>query len=71
MTTGQLRAALRALVHCIDPAAVRRRMARARADARVEAWQEGSGNLALAGRELAARRRGGGGPADHRHRPAP
>ncbi len=52
MTTGQLRAALRALVHLIDPAAVRRRMATARADARVEAWQEGSGNGALAGREL-------------------
>ena len=52
MTTGQLRAALRTLVHAIDPAAVRRRMTKARADARVEAWQEGSGNLALAGREL-------------------
>ncbi len=52
MTTGQLRNALRTLVLSIDPAAVRRRMTRARADARVEAWQEGSGNLALAGREL-------------------
>jgi Domain of unknown function (DUF222) len=52
MTTGQLRNALRTLVHAIDPNAVRRRMAKARQDARVEAWQEGSGNLALAGREL-------------------
>jgi hypothetical protein len=52
MTTGQLRAALRTLVLSIDPAAVRRRMARARGDARVEGWQEGSGNRALAGREL-------------------
>ncbi len=53
LTTGQLRNALRTLVHCIDPAAVRRRMTKARDDARVEAWQEGSGNFALAGRELA------------------
>ena len=53
LTTGQLRAALRALVQCLDPSAVRRRMRKAREDARVEAWQEGSGNLALAGRELA------------------
>jgi len=52
LTTGQLRAALRTLVHCIDPSAVRRRMTKARGDARVESWQEGSGNLALAGREL-------------------
>ena len=52
MTTGQLRHALRTLVHAVDPAAVRRRMARARGDARVEGWQEGSGNRALAGREL-------------------
>ena len=52
MTTGQLRHALRTLVHAIDPAAVRRRMAKARGDARVEGWQEASGNRALAGREL-------------------
>ncbi len=52
LTTGQLRNALRALVLLLDPAAVRRRMTKARADARVEAWQESSGNLALAGREL-------------------
>ena len=53
LTTGQLRNALRTLVHAIDPAAVRRRMTTARDDARVETWQEGSGNLGLAGRELA------------------
>jgi hypothetical protein len=52
LTTGQLRHALRTLVHLLDPAAVRRRMAAARNDTRVEAFQEGSGNLALAGREL-------------------
>jgi hypothetical protein len=52
LTTGQLRAALRALVHRIDPSAVRRRMSKARDDTRVEAWQEISGNVALAGREL-------------------
>jgi hypothetical protein len=54
MTTGQLRAALRAMVLYLDPAAARRRAARGRADARVEAWQETSGNGALAGRELPA-----------------
>jgi hypothetical protein len=52
MTTGQLRAALRAMVLRLDPAAARRRAERGRADARVEAWQEISGNGALAGREL-------------------
>ena len=52
LTTGQLRHALRTLVRLLDPDAVRRRMASARKDTRVEAWQEGSGNLALAGREL-------------------
>jgi hypothetical protein len=54
LTTGQLRAALRALVLRIDPAAARRRMTRARGEARVEAWPESSGNAALAGRELPA-----------------
>jgi hypothetical protein len=54
LTTGQLRAGLRALVLCLDPAAVRRRMERARGEARVEAWPESSGNAALAGRELPA-----------------
>jgi hypothetical protein len=52
MTTGQLRAALRSMVLSIDPAALRRRAEKARADARVETWREGSGNAALAGREL-------------------
>ena len=54
MTTGQLRAAIRSLVLAVDPAAASRRSERARADARVEAWQETSGNGALAGRELPA-----------------
>ena len=54
MTTGQLRAALRAMVLEIDPDAARRRAERGRAEARVEAWQESSGNGALAGRELPA-----------------
>jgi len=54
LTTGQLRAALRALVARVDPAAARRRMTRARGEARVEAWPESSGNAALAGRELPA-----------------
>jgi Domain of unknown function (DUF222) len=52
MTTGQLRYALRRLVLAVNPDAARRRAAKARADARVEAWSEGSGNAALAGREL-------------------
>jgi hypothetical protein len=54
MTTGQLRAALRRMVLAIDPSAARRRAEDGRADARVEAWQEGSGNGAIAGRELPA-----------------
>jgi hypothetical protein len=54
MTTGQLRRALRLMVASIDPDAVRRRAERGRAEARVECWQETSGNGALAGRELAA-----------------
>jgi len=52
MTTGQLRAALRAMVLAIDPDAARRRAESGRAEARVESWQEMSGNGALAGREL-------------------
>ena len=52
MTTGQLRAALRSMVLNLEPEALRRRAEKARADARVESWQEGSGNGALAGREL-------------------
>jgi len=53
-TTGQLRAMLRAMVLSIDPDAARRRAERARDQARVEAWQESSGNMGLAGRELPA-----------------
>jgi hypothetical protein len=52
MTTSRLRYALRRMVLTVDPAAVRRRAAKAREDARVEAWSESSGNGALAGREL-------------------
>jgi len=41
------------MVLMIDPGAARRRAEQGRAGARVESWQEGSGNAALAGRELA------------------
>jgi hypothetical protein len=54
MTTGQLRAELRALVLMFEPDAVRRRAERGRDQARVETWQEGSGNWGIAGRELTA-----------------
>ena len=54
LTTGQLRAALRSMVLAIDPDSARRRAESGRSDARVEAWQEGSGNGALCGRELPA-----------------
>jgi hypothetical protein len=54
MTTGQLRAALRALLLSLDPAAARRRAERGRRQARVEVWQETSGNAAIGGRELAS-----------------
>ena len=54
MTTGQLRATLRAMVLSIDPAAARQRAENGKNDARVEAWQENSGNMGLVGRELAA-----------------
>ncbi len=54
MTTGQLRAELRALVLTLEPDAVRRRAERGRAEARVETWPEGSGNWGMAGRELPA-----------------
>ncbi len=52
LTTGQLRQLLRRAVLSVDPAAVRRRQQKARQDARVETWSEGSGNGAIAGREL-------------------
>jgi hypothetical protein len=51
-TSGQLRAGLARAVLAYDPAAARRRRERARRDARVESWAEGSGNGCLAGREL-------------------
>src|SRR6185437_13539011 len=52
MTTGQLRAELRALILALEPDALRRRAERAKAEARVETWAEGSGNWGIAGREL-------------------
>jgi hypothetical protein len=54
MTTGQLRAELRALVMALEPDAARRQAERGKAEARVETWQEGSGNWGVAGRELPA-----------------
>ena len=50
-TTGQLRAALRRAVLSADPQAAERRRVDARNDAEVRAWDEPSGNAALAGRE--------------------
>jgi len=52
MTTGQLRAALRAMVLSLDPDAARERAERGRRQARVEIWPESSGNSGIAGREL-------------------
>ena len=54
MTTAQLRRGLRAMVLLWIPDAARKRAQAARGEARVEAWQELSGNGALAGRELPA-----------------
>ncbi|HEY7324156.1 MAG TPA: hypothetical protein VH520_04955, partial [Streptosporangiaceae bacterium] len=51
-TTGQLRAALERAVLAADPGAAERRKKSARKETRVELWREGSGNAALAGREL-------------------
>jgi hypothetical protein len=51
-TTGQLRAALHRAVLAADPQAADRRREEARKDAEVRAWDEPSGNAALAGREL-------------------
>lgn len=56
LTTGQLRQLLRRSVLSADPDAVRRRQQKARQDARVETWSEGSGNGAIAGRELPSAR---------------
>ena len=58
-TSGQLRAMLIRAVLAYDPDAVQRRREAARKDASVQAWDEVSGNAALAGRELA--------PADVAH----
>jgi Domain of unknown function (DUF222) len=55
-TTAQLRQLLRRAVLAEDPEAVRHRQRAARQDARVETWPEGSGNGAIAGRELPAER---------------
>src|SRR5580693_7935740 len=52
LTTAQLRGRLRRAVLADDPDAARRRAEKARAGARVEMWPEGSGNYAIAGREL-------------------
>jgi hypothetical protein len=52
LTTAQLRARLRRAVLAADPEAGRRRQKAAKDNARVETWQESSGNAALAGREL-------------------
>jgi hypothetical protein len=51
-TSGQLRAALARAVLAYDPEAAERRRKAARKDASVQSWAEGSGNAALAGREL-------------------
>src|SRR5580700_4051469 len=52
LTTAQLRGRLRRAVLAEDPGAARARAEKARAGARVEMWPEGSGNYAIAGREL-------------------
>jgi hypothetical protein len=52
MTTARLRNLLRRLILLTDAEALRRRADAARKDARVECFGEGSGNGALAGREL-------------------
>jgi hypothetical protein len=58
MTTGQLRAAIRALILATCPGSKQdrdqQRARRGRREARVELWPEVSGNAALAGRELPA-----------------
>ena len=54
MTTGQLRAALRAMVLALDPDASRERAEAGRRHARIEIWPESSGNSGIAGRELPA-----------------
>jgi hypothetical protein len=52
MTTGELGAACDRAIIAVDPQAALRRRQKAEKDARVEAWAEGSGTAALAGRDL-------------------
>jgi uncharacterized protein DUF222 len=52
LTTAQLRSVLRRAVLAADPESCRSRQREARKDAMVQAWQEPSGNGAIAGREL-------------------
>src|SRR6516164_6064340 len=52
LTPGQLRAMAARVVMMIDPQAAARRRERAARDARIERFQEHSGNAALCGREL-------------------
>jgi hypothetical protein len=52
LTAGQLGERARYLAMKLDPASADRRLRRGKKDTRVETWQEGSGNAALAGREL-------------------
>ena len=52
LTPGQLRAMCARTVMMIDPAAAQRHRERAARDARIERFQEYSGNAALCGREL-------------------
>jgi hypothetical protein len=52
MTVGQLGTRARYLAMKLDPESADRCQKRGKRDTRVETWQEGSGNAALAGREL-------------------
>jgi hypothetical protein len=52
LTPGALRAAIACAVMGVAPEKARKRREEARKDARVERWQEDSGNAALAGFEL-------------------
>jgi hypothetical protein len=52
LTPGALRAAINRAVMEVAPDKAKKRRERAAQDARVERWAEGSGNAALAGREL-------------------
>lgn len=52
LTVAQLGERARYLAMKLDPESADRRQRRGKKDTRVETWQEGSGNAALAGREL-------------------